>query len=122
MRGRRTESDRKEMDLLDPVWRALADPTRRAMLDALKEGPRATGELAGAFPEITRFGVMKHLGVLEEAGLVTTRKEGRRRLNYLNPIPIRKIYERWVSGFSEVWSSPLLNLAEKVEGGESAPH
>ena len=68
---------------------------------------------------LTRFGVMKHLGVLEDAGLVTTRKQGRKRLNYLNPIPIRRISERWVSGFSEFWSSPLLNLADHVEGKEN---
>ncbi len=104
-------------DELDPVWKALSDPTRRRILDLLKPGPRSTGDLVGALPHLTRFGVMKHLGILEEAGLVTSRKEGRTRLNYLNPAPVRAIYERWVSGFSELWSSQLLGLKGHIEGG-----
>jgi len=102
-------------DSLDPVWKALADPTRRRILDLLKPGPLATGDLVEAFPELSRFGVMKHLGILEDAGLVVSRKEGRTRLNYLNPAPIRRIYERWVSGFADLWSSQLLGLKENLE-------
>jgi DNA-binding transcriptional ArsR family regulator len=102
-------------DRLDPVWKALSDPTRRAILDLLRERPRTTTELVEAFPHITRFGVMKHLEVLREAHLVQTRENGRQRVNSLNPIPIRQIYERWVSPFHEVWSSELLRIKELAE-------
>ena len=102
-------------DRLDPVWKALSDPTRRAILDLLRERPRTTTELVEAFPHITRFGVMKHLEVLREAQLVQTRENGRQRVNSLNAIPIRQIYERWVSPFHEVWSSELLRIKELAE-------
>jgi DNA-binding transcriptional ArsR family regulator len=105
-------------DKLDPVWKALADPTRRAILDLLRERPRMTTEIVDAFPHLTRFGVMKHLDSLREAGLVNTREEGRQRWNSLNMFPIRQIYERWVTPFQEMWASQLLgikNLAEQVE-------
>jgi DNA-binding transcriptional ArsR family regulator len=102
-------------DRLDPVWKALSDPTRRAILDLLRERPRTTTELVEAFLHITRFGVMKHLEVLREAQLVQTRENGRQRVNSLNAIPIRQIYERWVSPFHEVWSSELLRIKELAE-------
>jgi len=104
-----------DQDQLDPVWKALSDPTRRAILDLLRERPRTTTELVEAFPHITRFGVMKHLDVLREAQLVQTRENGRQRVNSLNAIPIRQIYERWVSPFHEVWSSELLRIKELAE-------
>jgi len=81
----------------ETVWRALASPHRRRLLDLLKDGPCTTGHLAKAMSDLSRFAVMQHLGVLEEAGLVLFRKEGRMRLNYANPIPIRDMYERWVN-------------------------
>ncbi|HZE81032.1 MAG TPA: metalloregulator ArsR/SmtB family transcription factor [Candidatus Polarisedimenticolia bacterium] len=99
-------------DKLDPVWKALSDPTRRAVLDLLRDRPRTTTEIVDAFPHLTRFGVMKHLDTLREAGLVHTREEGRQRFNSLNVFPIRQIYERWVSPFQEVWSSHLLGIKE----------
>jgi DNA-binding transcriptional ArsR family regulator len=102
-------------DRLDPVWKALADPTRRAVLDLLRERPLMTTEIVEAFPHLTRFGVMKHLEALREAGLVHTREEGRQRVNSLNVFPIRQIYERWVSPFQEVWSSQLLGIKELAE-------
>jgi DNA-binding transcriptional ArsR family regulator len=102
-------------DELDPVWKALSDPTRRAMLDILRDGPRTTTELVDAFPRLSRFGVMKHVEVLRKAGLVQTREDGRQRVNSLNAVPIRQIYERWVGPFQELWSSQLLGLKEAVE-------
>lgn len=100
---------------LDAVWKALSDPTRRSILDMLRERPRTTTELVEAFPHITRFGVMKHLDVLRAAHLVQTREAGRRRVNSLNVVPIRQIYERWVSPFQELWSSELLRIKELAE-------
>ena len=106
------------MDELDAVWKALADPTRRGILDVLRAGPRTTTEIVEAFPGLTRFGVMKHLQVLRDADLVRTRESGRTRVNTLNAVPIRRIYERWVSRFEEVWANHLLRLKESVERDE----
>jgi len=103
-------------DKLDPVWKALSDPTRRAILDLLRHRSRTTTEIVEAFPHLTRFGVMKHLDCLREAQLVHTRENGRQRVNSLNPLPIRQIYERWVSPFHELWSSELLRIKEIAEG------
>jgi DNA-binding transcriptional ArsR family regulator len=100
---------------MDAVWKALSDPTRRSILDLLREGSRTTTEIVEAFPHITRFGVMKHLDVLREARLVQTREAGRQRVNSLNVVPIRQIYERWVSPFHELWSSELLRIKELAE-------
>lgn len=105
---------------LDPVWKALSDPTRRTILDLLRDGPRTTTEIVESFPRLTRFAVMKHLDVLREAGLVQTREMGRQRMNSLNAVPIRKIYERWVSRFHELWSSELLRIKELAENDEPA--
>jgi DNA-binding transcriptional ArsR family regulator len=105
---------------LDPVWKALSDPTRRTILDLLRDGPRTTTEIVESFPRLTRFAVMKHLDVLREAGLVQTRELGRQRMNSLNAVPIRKIYERWVSRFHELWSSELLRIKELAENDEPA--
>lgn len=102
-------------DELDPVWKALSDPTRRAILDFLRERPRTTTEIVDAFPHLTRFGVMKHLEVLRQAHLVQTREAGRQRVNSLNVVPIRQIYERWVGPFQELWSGELLRIKEIAE-------
>lgn len=101
---------------LDLIWKALADETRRDILDFLRAGPRTTTDIVGRFPNLTRFGVMKHLQVLRDAGLVNTRQEGRRCLNSLNAVPIRRIYERWVSKFEEHWAKTLIGLKESLEG------
>ena len=102
-------------DKLDPVWKALSDPTRRAMLDILRAGPRTTTELVDSFPRLSRFGVMKHVDVLRKAALVQTREVGRQRVNSLNAVPIRQIYERWVGPFQELWTGHLLGLKEAIE-------
>lgn len=100
---------------LDPVWKALSDPTRRTILDLLRKGPKTTTEIVEAFPEMTRHAVMKHIESLRAADLVNTREEGRRRINSINAVPIRQIYERWMGPFSELWSSKLLRIKEDVE-------
>jgi DNA-binding transcriptional ArsR family regulator len=100
---------------LDEVWKALSDKTRRAILDLLRQGPRKTTEIVEAFPHLTRFGVMKHIDVLREAGLINTREEGRQRVNSLNAVPIRQIYERWVSRYEDFWANKLLRLSEDVQ-------
>ena len=102
-------------DDLNPVWKALADPTRRAILDFLRNRPRTTTEIVESFPHLTRFGVMKHLDVLRHAQLVHTREAGRQRVNSLNVLPIRQIYERWVGPFQELWSGELLRIKDLAE-------
>ena len=82
------------------MWRALSNPVRRQLLDQLVAGPMSTGELAEMQSQLSRFAVMQHLGVLEEAGLVLVRREGRRRLNYLNAVPVQQVCERWVHGLA----------------------
>jgi|SRR3990170_2394933 len=102
-------------EALEDVWRALADPTRRRILDLLRAGPRTTGELCARFA-VSRFAVMKHLAILERAGLVLVRRESRQRWNYLNAVPIRQIYERWIRDYEGVWAGSLLTLKRHVEG------
>lgn len=101
---------------MDDVFKALADPTRRSLLDALfeRDGQTLTA-LAERF-DMTRFGVMKHLGVLEDAGLVVTRKSGREKLHFLNVVPIRLVHDRWVSKYSERWAAALSDLKARMEG------
>jgi DNA-binding transcriptional ArsR family regulator len=101
---------------MDLVFRALADESRRALLDALRERDgRTLGELCEVRPGMTRFGVMKHLRVLEEAHLVTTDKRGREKFHYLNPVPIREIHDRWISQYAEPLVAGLLALREAAE-------
>lgn len=103
---------------MDEVFKALADPTRRSLLDQLFERDGQTlGELEGRLP-MSRFGVMKHLKVLEEAGLVTTQRRGREKLHFLNPVPIRLVHDRWVSKYSEPWASALSELKQEIEEDE----
>ena len=100
---------------MDEVFRALADPTRRSLLDELFE---ADGQTLSALEQrlpMTRFGVMKHLKVLEEAGLVVTRKRGREKLHFLNPVPIRLVHDRWVSKYAEPWAATLTDLKRRLE-------
>jgi DNA-binding transcriptional ArsR family regulator len=100
---------------LDQVWKALSDPTRRTILDVLRDRPRTTTEIVERFSRLSRFGVMKHLEVLRQARLVSTRESGRQRVNSLNVVPIRQIYERWVSPFQELWSGELLGIKDMAE-------
>jgi DNA-binding transcriptional ArsR family regulator len=99
----------------DRVFRALADPTRRHLLDRLFEHDgRTLGELEREL-EMTRFGVMKHLKVLEDAALITTRRAGREKLHFLNPVPIRLIHDRWIDKYTEHRIAALTDLKREVE-------
>ena len=101
--------------MIDDVFKALADPTRRLLLDELfEEDGQTLSALEQRLP-MTRFGVAKHLKVLEEAGLVTTRRRGREKLHFLNPVPIREVHDRWVSKYAEPWASALSGLKRDLE-------
>jgi DNA-binding transcriptional ArsR family regulator len=123
-RRRRTGAPRKRgrsrtaatAEDLDPVWKALSDATRREILDLLRDGPRTTTEIVERFPQLSRFGVMKHIEVLRCAGLINTRDEGRSRVNSLNAVPIQQIHERWVSRYAAYWAGMLIDLKETIEG------
>ena len=103
------------MDDDDRVFKALADPTRRHLLDRLFERDGRTLTELESELEMTRFGVMKHLRVLEEAGLVVSRKSGRSRLHYLNPVPIRLIHDRWIDKYTEHRVAALADLKTQLE-------
>ena len=97
------------------VFKALADPTRRAVLDALFERDGQTaGALCARFPEMTRFGVMKHLRILEEANLLSTAKHGRTKLHFLNPVPIAQIAHRWISKYAAPYAGALVELDRQI--------
>lgn len=98
------------------VWKALADETRRGLLDSLKIRPATTGELCEEFPNLDRCTIMKHLCVLEHSDLITFRREGRHRLNFLNPVQLQKIHTRWLSSYTAQTAQKLLNLKELAEG------
>jgi uncharacterized protein YndB with AHSA1/START domain/DNA-binding transcriptional ArsR family regulator len=103
---------------MDAVFKALGDPTRRHLLDALY---RQDGQTLSALEQqvpMTRFGVMKHLRVLEDAGLVVTQRRGREKLHFLNPVPIRLVHDRWVSKYAEPWAAGLAELKRRLEEGE----
>ena len=102
---------------LDAIWKALSDKTRRRILKLLREKPLGTTDIVRAIPHLSRFGVMKHIGVLREVGLIKVRKRGTRRLNTLNVVPIRRIYEELVHGYQDVWASQLTDLKRELEGG-----
>lgn len=109
-------ADSEEPDL----WRALASPWRRRLLDLLRRGPATTGTLTRQIPELSRFAVMQHLGVLADAGVVIAERRGRDRFNYLNPVPLREWYERWVQPMADADSAGLLALRRVTETGEHA--
>jgi DNA-binding transcriptional ArsR family regulator/uncharacterized protein YndB with AHSA1/START domain len=97
-----------------PLWRALSDPTRRRILDLVRDRPRITGDIASEF-KISRIAVMRHLEVLGEAGLITSRKRGRERWHYLNAVPLQRLHERWFDPLAAGWASGLLRLKGTVE-------
>src|SRR5476651_218000 len=100
---------------MDEVFKALADPTRRGLLDELfREDGQTLSALEVRLP-MTRFGVMKHLKVLEEAGLVVSKRRGREKLHFLNPVPIRLVHDRWVSKYAEAWAAGLSELKHTLE-------
>jgi uncharacterized protein YndB with AHSA1/START domain len=100
---------------MEPVFKALADPTRRALLDALFREDGQTLSMLEAGFDMTRPGVTKHLKLLEEAGLVVTRRRGREKLHFLNPVPIRLVHDRWVSKYTEQWAAGLVGLKNDLE-------
>ncbi len=106
---------------MDAVFKALADASRRTLLDRLfaTDGLTLT-QLGAALPDMTRFGVMKHLGVLEDAGLVTSTKVGREKRHYLNPVPIRLVHDRWISKYAEPWARGLADLKHDLEHEETS--
>jgi len=100
---------------MDAVFRALADPTRRDLLDRLyRHDGQTLHELTAPYP-MSRIGVMKHLALLEDASLVVTRRRGREKLHFLNPVPIRVVHDRWVSKFAEPWAAALSEIKERLE-------
>ena len=103
-------------DAADRVFRALAAETRRAILDALKDDPQTTGALCARFPALDRCTVMQHLKVLEDADLVIVRRAGRVRWNHLNPLPIRRIHERWIGPYAARSVKSLDRLKSDLEG------
>ena len=103
---------------MDEVFKALADEGRRPLLDALRDRDGQTlNEVCEVLPDMTRFGVMKHLNVLAEAHLVVTERSGRSKLHYLNPVPIREIHDRWISRYAEPFVTGMLALREQAEHG-----
>jgi DNA-binding transcriptional ArsR family regulator len=100
----------------DAVFKALADGGRRTLLDALHADDGQTlGELCHQLPTMTRFGVMKHLSILEQAGLVATHRAGRSKLHYLNPIPIREIHDRWITKYAQPVAAAMVGLRRTLE-------
>ena len=99
----------------DAVWKALANSHRRRMLDQLARHPATTGALAAEFPELSRFAVMQHLGVLEHAGLLVVRRDGRRRFNHVNAVPIQQAYDRWVRGLGRTAAEAAVALQRHIE-------
>lgn len=106
---------------LDQIWKALSDETRRTILDFLRSGPKPTTAIVEQFPGLSRFAVMKHLDVLRQAALVVTREEGRQRINSLNAVPIRMIYERWVCNYQDIWANTLLRIKDSAERSVAVP-
>jgi len=100
---------------MDQVFKALADPTRRALLDALQREDGQSLVALEAGHDMTRIGVAKHLRVLESAGLVVSKRRGREKLHYLNPVPIKLIHDRWVSKYTEPWAAGLIGLRDELE-------
>ena len=108
-----------EADDLDEVWKALANHTRRRMLDLLAGGAMTTGGLANEFEDLSRFAVMQHLRVLEGADLVVARRQGRSRYNHLNPVPIQQVSDRWISRFHRPLTEALVDLKSTVESQDA---
>jgi len=103
----------------DRIFKALADAKRRRLLDLLKDGPKTTGDLCDEFGSVDRCTVMQHLAVLEKAGLVFVKREGRLRWNYLDVVPIREIYDRWINQYASPSVEILLNLKRDLENRDT---
>ena len=107
------------LDDLDQVWKALASRIRRQMLDLLTRGAMTTGDIANEFEDLSRFAVMQHLKVLEGADLVVVRRQGRRRFNYLNPVPIQQVSDRWISRYYRPLTEALVDLKTTLESQDA---
>ena len=101
------------------VWKALGSPHRRALLDALRDGPKTTTALCEVLPELSRYAVMQHLGVLQRAGIVLVRRQGRERWNQLNAVPIQRELERWLTSFQQASASQLLAFERHLQAEET---
>ncbi len=117
-----SERTSHEMTTTDGIWRALANQQRRSLLAALRDGPKTTTELVERFPELTRFAVMKHIAVLREIDLVRTREDGPRRINSLNAVPLRMLYEELVDGYQDLWARQLIGVKRHAEQRAREPH
>lgn len=102
-------------DKFDPIFKALADHRRREILDLLKEAPKTTGALCEKFKDLDRCTVMQHLGVLEKADLIIVKREGRLRWNYINPLPIKEIYDRWINRYAVNAVNLLAKMKKDLE-------
>ncbi len=103
-------------DKYDPIFKALGDSRRREILDLLKERSRTTGELVEHFRQLDRCTVMQHLSVLEKADLIIVRREGRLRWNYINPLPIKKLHDRWIGSYADSAIDLLARMKREIEG------
>jgi DNA-binding transcriptional ArsR family regulator/uncharacterized protein YndB with AHSA1/START domain len=101
------------------VWKALAHPVRRRLVELLATGPRTTGDLTDQVPDLSRFAVMQHLEVLTRAGLIVVRRRGRYRINHLDPVPLRRWYEQWVTPLADAAGAEILALERHIERGDS---
>jgi DNA-binding transcriptional ArsR family regulator len=100
----------------DLIWKALADSTRRSILDELRHEPQNTGGLCATFNHVTRQAVIRHLKLLEDAGLVRVEVKGRERINHLNVLPLQQVYERWMRPYESIWAEKLHRLVENATG------
>ena len=118
--NRYTNSKSSEMatkeDKYDLIFKALGDSRRREILDLLKERTRTTGELIERFKQLDRCTVMQHLSVLEKADLVIVKRKGRLRLNYINPLPIKELHDRWIGGYADSAIDLLARMKREIEG------
>jgi DNA-binding transcriptional ArsR family regulator len=110
---------KEEHDRQEAVFKALADYRRREMLDLLRDTPRTTGDICEHFNLLDRCTVMQHLGVLEKADLIIVKREGRNRWNYINPLPIKEIYERWISHYAVHALDMLARIKHDLEKGNT---
>src|SRR3982074_1437295 len=104
--------------IAEATWKALADPVRREILDLLREESRTTGDICGAFPDLTRFGVLNHMAVLKEAGMLRVEQRGRERLKHIDAEPLRGAYEDWFRNYEVLWAGRLGRLKRYVDGKE----
>lgn len=98
----------------EAVWKALSNPVRRMMLDLVRNDPKTTSELIDEFPKLSRYAVMQHIGVLNKARVLLLRREGRQRFNYLNPVPIEQIYQRWMHPYASRMAKEMLALEDHL--------